>query len=209
MREFLRRFGPYFKDYVPRFVQAGVGAVLVAAATGAITYLIRDFLDEIFIDKNRQALVVLPVIVVGLYLIQSIGRYAQTYQLAWIGEDIVRRIRNRLLGHVLGLDLAFFFGFRGGELISRVTNDIARIRYAVSQSVSVLVRETLVIAALICVAIYQSPTLAFYGLVVLPAAAYPLLLIARRVKKLAHRSQEKHADITARLSEIFNNMEII
>ena len=209
MREFLRRFGPYFKDYVPRFVQAGVGAVLVAAATGAITYLIRDFLDEIFIDKNRQALVVLPVIVVGLYLIQSIGRYAQTYQLAWIGEDIVRRIRNRLLGHVLGLDLAFFFGFRGGELISRVTNDIARIRYAVSQSVSVLVRETLVIAALICVAIYQSPTLAFYGLVVLPAAAYPLLLIARRVKKLAHRSQEKDADITARLSEIFNNMEII
>jgi ABC-type bacteriocin/lantibiotic exporter with double-glycine peptidase domain len=60
--------------------------VLVALSTGAITYLIRDFLDEIFIAKNRQALVVLPIIVVRLYLIQSIGRYAQTYQLAWIGE---------------------------------------------------------------------------------------------------------------------------
>jgi len=209
LREFLARFGPYFKDYIPRFVQAGIGAVLVALSTGAITYLIRDFLDEIFIAKDRQALVVLPIIVVGLYLIQSIGRYAQTYQLAWIGEDIVRRIRNRLLDHLLGLDLEFFFGFRGGELISRVTNDIARVRYAVSQSVSVMAREILVIAALICVAIYQSPTLAFYGLVVLPAAAYPLLLIARRVKKLSHRSQEKDADITARLSEMFNNMEII
>jgi subfamily B ATP-binding cassette protein MsbA len=209
LREFFRRFGPYFKDYIPRFVQAGIGALLVAASTAGITFLIRDVLDEIFIAKDRHALVVLPAIVVGLYLLQSVGRYAQTYQLAWIGEDIVRRIRNRLLNHVLGLDLAFFFGFRGGELISRVTNDIARIRYAVSQSVAVVARESLVIVALICVAIYQSPELAFYGLVVLPAAAYPLLLIARRVKRLAHRSQEKDADITARLSEIFNSVEII
>jgi subfamily B ATP-binding cassette protein MsbA len=209
LREFFRRFGPYFKDYIPRFVQAGIGAVLVAAATAGITYLIRDVLDDIFIDKDRHALVVLPAIVVSLYLLQSAGRYAQTYQLAWIGEDIVRRIRNRLLDHMLGLDLAFFFSFRGGELISRVTNDIARIRYAVSHSVAVVARESLVIVALICVAIYQSPKLAFYGLVVLPTAAYPLLLIARRVKRLAHRSQEKDADITARLSEIFNSMEII
>jgi ATP-binding cassette, subfamily B, bacterial MsbA len=209
LREFFRQFGAYFKDYIPRFVQAGIGAVLVAASTAGITYLIRDVLDKIFIAKDRHALVLLPIIVVSLYLLQSVGRYAQAYQLAWIGEDIVRRIRNRLLDHVLGLDLAFFFGFRGGELISRVTNDIARIRYAVSQSVAVVARESLVIVALICVAIYQSPKLAFYGLVVLPAAAYPLLLIARRVKRLAHRSQEKDADITARLSEIFNSMEII
>ena len=118
MREFLRRFGPYFKDYVPRFVQAGIGVVMVAASTGAITYLIRDVLDEIFINKDRHALVVLPVVIIGLYLIQSVGRYVQTYQLAWIGEDIVRRIRNQLLGHVLALDLGFFQTFRGGELIS-------------------------------------------------------------------------------------------
>jgi len=209
VREFLRRFTPYFKDYVPRFIQAGVGVVMVAASTGAITFLIEYVLDDIFIDKNRTALMVLPAAIIGLYLVQGLGRYTQTYQLAWIGEDIVRRIRNQLLGHVLSLDLAFFNAFRGGELISRITNDINRIRIAVSQSVGVVARESLVIVALIFVAIYKSPTLAFYGLVVLPAAAFPLWWLAKRVKGLAHRSQEKDADITARLSEIFNNMEII
>ncbi len=209
MREFLRRFTPYFKDYVPRFVQAGIGVVMVAASTGAVTFLIEYVLDDIFIDKDRTALTVLPAVIVGLYLVQGLGRYAQTYQLAWIGEDIVRRIRNQLLGHVLSLDLAFFNAFRGGELISRITNDINRIRVAVSSSVAVVARESLVIVALIIVAIYKSPKLAFYGLVVLPAAAYPLWWLANRVKGLAHRSQEKDADITARLSEIFNNMEII
>jgi subfamily B ATP-binding cassette protein MsbA len=209
VREFLKRFTPYFKDYIPRFVQAGIGVVMVAAATGAVTFLIEYVLDDIFIAKDRTALMVLPAVIVGLYLVQGIGRYAQTYQLAWIGEDIVRRIRNQLLAHVLSLDLAFFHAFRGGELISRITNDINRIRVAVSRSVAVIARESLVIVALIFVAIYKSPRLAFYGLVVLPAAAYPLWWLANRVKGLAHRSQEKDADITARLSEMFNNMEII
>jgi subfamily B ATP-binding cassette protein MsbA len=209
VREFLKRFKPYFKDYIPRFVQAGIGVVMVAASTGAVTFLIEYVLDDIFIEQDRTALMVLPSVIIGLYLLQGIGRYAQTYQLAWIGEDIVRRIRNQLLAHVLSLDLAFFNAFRGGELISRITNDINRIRVAVSRSVAVIARESLVIVALIFVAIYKSPRLAFYGLVVLPAAAYPLWWLANRVKGLAHRSQEKDADITARLSEMFNNMEII
>jgi subfamily B ATP-binding cassette protein MsbA len=209
VREFLKRFLPYFKDYVPRLVQASIGIVLVAASTGAVTYLIEYVLDDIFIEKDRTALMVLPVVIIGLYLLQGLGRYAQTYQLAWIGEDIVRRIRDQLLEHLLSLDIAFFYSFRGGELISRVTNDINRIRFAVSRSVAVIARESTVIVALICVAILKSPQLAFWGLVVLPLAAYPLLWLANRVKRLAHRSQEKDADITARLSEIFNNMEII
>ena len=209
MTEFFKRFAPYFKDYVPRFVQAAIGVVLVAATTGALTWLIEDVLDDIFINKDRHALMVLPPTIIVLYLIQGIARYAQTYQLQWIGEDIVRRIRDRLLGHMLSFDLAFFNTFRGGELISRITNDVSRIRYAVANSVSVVARESLVIVALIIVAVWKSPTLAFWGLVVLPAAAYPLVVLARRIRKLAHRSQEKDADITARLTEIFNNVEII
>jgi subfamily B ATP-binding cassette protein MsbA len=209
VREFLKRFTPYFADYVPRFVQAGIGIVLVAVTTGAITYLIEYVLDDIFIEKDRAALMVLPAMIIGLYLLQGLGRYAQTYQLAWIGEDIVRRMRNQLLQHLMSLDLAFFNSFRGGELISRVTNDINRIRNAVSRSAAVVARESLVIVALMFVAIYKSPKLAFLGLVVLPAATYPLMWLAGRIKRFAHRSQEKDADITARLSEIFNNMEII
>ena len=140
MREFFRRFAPYFKDYVPRFVQAAVGIFFVAATTGALTWLIEDVLDDIFINQDRHALMFLPVTIIVLYLFQGLGRYAQTYQLAWIGEDIVRRIRDELLEHVLSFDLAFFNSFRGGELISRVTNDINRIRQAVSKSVAVIAR---------------------------------------------------------------------
>ncbi|MEJ5168049.1 MAG: ABC transporter ATP-binding protein, partial [Arcobacteraceae bacterium] len=97
----------------------------------------------------------------------------------------------------------------GGVLISRITNDINRIQSAVSTHIAELIRESLTILALIGVVIYQSPKLAFYGLIVLPIAIYPLSVLAKKMKKLSFKSQEKIADITTHLSEIFNNIEII
>jgi len=182
---------------------------MAAVGTAAPVYLIKPILNEIFVAKDREMLMILPAFLVISYLCMGLGKYVQMYQMAYIGEDIVRRIRVRLLGSLLELDLDFFNKLRGGELISRTTNDIARIRAAVSWHMAVIARESLSIVGLLGVAIYQSPRLAFYGLVVLPVAAYPLVWLANRMKSLSHRSQEKDSDITSRLVEIFNNMEII
>lgn len=209
MKRFFQRMGPYLKGYISRFGRATVASVFYAGAQAYLAYLIKPIMDGIFIAHDKGELVRLPILIVGLYFVQSVGRYVQTVDLAFIGEDVVRKVRDRLLGHVLGFDFGFFGSRRGGELISRITNDIARIRAAVSQHVSIVFRESLSLIGYISVAIYQSPRLAFYGLVVVPLAALPLSYFAKKVKKLSHRSQEKDSDITSRLSEIFNNMEII
>lgn len=209
MRELLRRLGPYIKDYPGRLTLALVGGALSGLANAGIYYLVKPVLDGVFVAQDPRMLKLLPPAIVGLFFFVGAGRYLQVYQLSWIGQDVVRRLRDRLLEHVLQFDLAFFNHFRGGELISRVTNDITRVRQAVSQNVAVLVRESLTVVGLIAVAVNMSPRLAFWGLVVLPLAAWPLTVLARRFKRLAHRSQEKDSDITARLAEIFNNIEII
>ena len=209
MREFLKRFAPYFVQYKARWSLAALGGGIGAAAYGCVYLLIKPVMDGVFIEADPWFQMVLPPAIVGLFVIYGLGRYAQTYYINWIGEDIVRRLRDRLLAKLLTFDMAFFNSFRGGELISRTTNDVMRVRLAVSQHLSVVVREGLAIIALMSVVVYSSPKLAFWGLVVLPAVAWPLSLLARRVKRLAHRSQEKDSDITSRLSEIFNNIEII
>ncbi|MCU0304025.1 MAG: ABC transporter ATP-binding protein/permease [Thermoanaerobaculales bacterium] len=206
---FLRRLGPYLKDYRERIAMSFIGGAVGAAAYGAVMYLIRDVINEIFIAKDETILQVLPPMIVGLFLIVGAGRYLQVYELNWVGLDVVRRLRDRLLAHLLDLDMAFFGRFHGGELISRVTNDIARIRQAVTQQLSVVIRESLAAIAFVVVVITMSPKLAFWTLVALPLAAWPLAALARRFKRIMHRSQEKDSDITSRLAEIFNNMEII
>ena len=209
MRQFLRRLAPYLKDYKGRIALSFLGGLIGAAAYGAVMYLIKDVINEIFIAKDETMLRILPAVVIVLFFLVGIGRYVQVYELQWVGLDVVRRLRDRLLSHVLCFDLAFFSEYHGGELISRVTNDINRIRLAVSQQLAVVIRETLSAVAFVGVVIYLSPRLAFWGLVVLPLAAWPLVALAKRFKKIMHRSQEKDSDITSRLAEIFNNMEII
>lgn len=209
MKQLILQYLPYYKNYIRKFIYAFIGMALVAIGTAGTAYVIKPVLDDIFINKDLEMLYILPWIVVALYFAKGFGKYIQTYYISYIGQDIIRIVRDKLLKHILTLDIAFFNSRHGGVLISRITNDINRIQSAVSTQIAELIRESLTIIALIGVVIFQSPKLAFYGLIILPIAIYPLSLLAKRMKKLSFKSQEKIADITSHLSEIFNNIEII
>lgn len=209
MKIFLKRFYPYVKDYYFYFFIALIATALTAACTAWGTYLVKPVLDDIFIKKNTSMLNFLPFLVVLAYLGKSLGMYIQSYFMSHIGLDIIRKIRNDMLSHLLSLEMNFFNKTRSGELIARITNDIGLIRASVSNYLAEGVRETLTVIGLIGVVIYQSPKLALIGLVIMPLAIYPLSKIISRIKKISRLNQEKNSDITAKLSEIFNNIEII
>ena len=209
MKEFFKQYVPYYKNYKLYFFYAFIGILLVSGSTSGTAYAIQPLLDDIFINKDEQMLYMMPFIVIALYTGKGFGRYVQAYYISYIGQDITRIVRDKLFAHVLTLDMDFFQKKHGGELVSRIINDINRIQQAVSNYVAEFLREVLTIFALIGLVIYHSPELAFYGLVVLPLAFYPLSLLAKRMKKLSFKSQESNSDITSSLSESFNNIEII
>jgi subfamily B ATP-binding cassette protein MsbA len=209
MKEFFKQYSPYYKNYKLEFFYSFIGIILVSASTSGTAYAIQPLLDDIFINKNESMLHMMPIIVIILYTAKGFGRYIQAYYISFIGQDITRIVRDKLFSHVLTLDMDFFQKKHGGELVSRITNDINRIQQAVSNSVAEFIRETLTIVGLIALVIYHSPELAFYGLIVLPLAIYPLSLLAKKMKKLSFKSQESNSDITSSLSESFNNIEII
>ena len=209
MVDFIKQYFPYYKNYKRQFFYVFIGIILVSVGTSGTAYVIKPLLDEIFVNKDEAMLQILPFIVVLLYAAKGIGRYMQSYYVSFIGGDIIRIVRDKLLAHILRLDLAFFNAKHGGELISRITNDINRIQGAVSNQVAKIIQESLTIFALLFVVVFQSPELAFYGLIVIPLIIYPLSLLAKKMKKLSFLSQIKNSDITANLSETFNNIEII
>ena len=209
MKDFFKQYTPYYKNYKLFFFYSFVGIILVSAATSGTAYAIQPLLDDIFINKNKEMLYMMPFIVIALYTAKGFGRYMQVYYISFIGQDITRIVRDKLFSHVLSLDMDFFQKKHGGELVSRITNDINRIQQAISNYVAEFLSEILTIVGLIALVIYHSPELAFYGLIVLPIAIYPLSLLAKRMKKLSFKSQESNSDITSSLSESFNNIEII
>ncbi len=209
LKDVLKRFAPYFKDYIPHFILAFIGMALASGGTAVSAYLVEPVLNKIFVEKNETLLYMLPCAIIAIYVLKNIGTFMQAYFTAYIGQDTIRRFREKMVENLLTLDMKFFNDFRTGELISRTTNDIDRIRSIVSSMIPEFAREFITIIGLLCVVIYQSPKLAFFALVVMPIAIYPISHLAKKMKKISKKSQEKTSDITSALSEIFTNIEII
>ncbi len=207
--EVFKRFKSFYKEYIPQFVIAIIGMIMASVGTAVSAWLVKPVLDYIFIQKDETLLYLLPYAIIAIYFIKSLGVYLQAYFTAYIGQDIVRRFRYNQLSNILSLDMSFFHKYRSGELMSRIMGDIERIRSIVSNLIPELVREFVTIIGLLCVVIYQSPTLALFSLIVLPAAFYPLSRLAKRMRRISRTSQETSSDITSVLSQIFSNIEIV
>jgi len=209
MKKVFKRFWPYIKEYKFQYMLVLFGAILTVVATTATAQIMKPLMDDMFINKQESMLYIIPAGLVLIYFLKSVGRYIQSVFMNYIGQHIMARLREILLYKIITLDMSFLYKNRSGELISRVINDIGKIEYFVSNMLPELFREVLTVVALIGYVVYLNSTLAFYALVLVPLVIYPLMLVAKKLKKYAHRSQEKSADVVTRLTEVFNNSEII
>ena len=209
MNKLFRYFTPYFRGYKREFFFAIVGMIAVAVGTTASAHLLKPVLDDIFISKDREMLYMIPFAIIAVFAIKSAGKYLQVYYTTYIGNDIVRIIRDKLATHLMYQDIDYLNSMRNGELLSRITNDINRVQNVVSNLIPNIIINAMLIVTLSAYVIYQSPKLAFYFLIVMPLALLPLQKLAKRMKKYSRSSQESAADMTTRLTEIFNNIEII
>ncbi len=209
MKELLKQYLPYLVGYKRQFFFAILGMIAVAIGTAGTAQLIKPVLDDVFINKDKEMLLLMPFFLVGVFALKGIGKYIQTYYTSYIGQDVVRKLRDQLVSHLTYLDMAFFKKTHSGEILSRVTNDIARIQIVVANIIPDLIRETMIIIALTGYVIYQNPKLAFYFLVIMPLAIFPLTKLANKMRKYSKLSQESTADMTTRLNEILSNIEVI
>ena len=209
LKDIFLRYWPYLKAYKFYYFLVFIGIILTVSATAATAQIMQPLMDDMFIERDPKMLYMIPFMLIGIYIAKSVGRYLQSVYMNYIGLSVVTELREVLLEKILHLDMKVLYANRSGEMISRVTNDINRVQYFVSNMLPELIREVLTVVGLVSYVIYLSAELAFYALVILPAVIYPLVWIAKRLKKISHLSQEKGADVMTRLTEVFNNNEII
>lgn len=209
MKEIYQRYWPYIKGYKFHYAMVLIGIVLTVTATAATAHIMQPIMDDMFIKKDPKMLTYIPLLLIGIYVLKSLGRYMQSVYTNYIGLHIISRLREDLLEKIMHMDMQFLYINRSGELISRITNDLARVQYFVSSMLPELIRESITVVALVGYVIWLNPMLAFWSLIVMPVIIVPLISITKRLKKLSHRSQEKNADVMTRLTEVFNNSEII
>ena len=197
------------KDSGFRLALAIICSAVVAAMTAASAYLVKPAVEKIFEQKDTQMLMLIPLLVVVVFLTKGIAAYGSSYLLNHIGQTVIMRLRNRLYDHIQDLPMAFFQREKTGDLMSRITNDVAVISSMFTSAITGSIRDFFTIIGLLSVTFYLIPKLAIYAFVVLPLAAFPIFHFGRKIRRVRLGAQESLADMSAFLHETLLGTKIV
>jgi subfamily B ATP-binding cassette protein MsbA len=199
----------YIAQNKSRLFMAGICSLMVSAATTYIAWLVKPLIDDIFINQDPASLMVIPAQLIAISLARGLGRYGQEYFLSYVGEHIIRRLRDSLYDRIQDLPVSFFQHERTGVLMSRITSDVNTLKAMVSTVVNGALRDTFTILGLTGVIFYQNWRMAIIAFIILPAAYYPIFKIGRTVRRVRTRYQESMAEMNAFLHETLAGQKIV
>nr|WP_027363056.1 ABC transporter transmembrane domain-containing protein [Desulfospira joergensenii] len=195
--------------YWRRLALAALFMILVAGANGAMAMLVKPVMDDIFIARNREMLLLIPGLAVLVFLLKGIGSFGSEYLMNYIGEKIIRYFREALYEKITEMPIAFIHREKTGALMSRITNDVNIVKGMVSTAVINVFKDFFSVIAFLCVIFYRDWQLACGAFLVLPLAFYPILIFGRRVRRFSTGTQETMADLNSFLHETFTGAKII
>jgi len=204
----LKRIWVYFSKYKKYIVLSIIFSLIVAASNGASAYLIKPALDGIFINKDKEKLVIMPILIVLVYLIKGIFRFGQNYLMRKTGQKVIEEIRNDLFDKIIMLPMRFFSTNQTGVLMSRITNDVNLMQNSVPSFVTGM-REIFSIIGLAAVVLYQDLYLGSFALFVLPMLVLPIVKIGKKIKKYSKKGQSQMGGISSVLQESFSGVQVV
>lgn len=183
-------------------------AMLVAAGTSlALPQGVRWFVDHAF--ASPQALRQATLVLVGLGVLMMLATAARYALVTWTGERIVADIRSAVFAHVIGLSPAFFETRRTGEIIARLTSDVATLESVVTSSVSIALRSLVTLVGCIILMFYTNIQLAGLSFIAVPRIVFSAMAMGRTVRRLSRQVQDRVADIGAQIEESLNAIRTV
>ena len=199
----------YIKPYRGWLGTAMACMIVVAVMTAAQAYMVKPMLDDIFFNKDKFMLKVVPLAIVSIFLVQGVFAYLYKYLLEKVGQSVIRDLRNRLYKHIQALPLSFFHKTPTGELISRIISDVTLIQGAVSNVLVGIIKDSFQIVFLICVIFYMNWRLALIAMILLPVIIFPIINFGRRHRRLSRSNQQTTAQVSNILYETITGTRIV
>jgi ATP-binding cassette, subfamily B, bacterial MsbA len=156
-----------------------------------------------------QAMMAVVLGIVVLILIKNLAGLAQEFFLARVEQRVLYDLRKALYEHLLKLDLEFFARSRSGELMSRLTADVDRLKGAISEAMVNVAKQVILLAVFLGLAVWASWRLALITLLVMPPSMILILLVGRKLRKKSHKAQERMADFASILQETTLGIRVV
>ena len=208
LRQLARILG-FLKPYRARIACALVALVIAATGVLVIGQGLRHVIDRGFAAADSALLdeILLSLLVVVAVL--AVATYTRYYLVSWVGERVVADIRRALFDHLLTLSPGFFETTRTGEVISRLTSDVVQLDTVIGTSVSMAMRNLLLLIGGLALLFITSPKLTLLILLIVPLVVLPIILLGRRVRRLSRASQDGIAEVGAYVDEALHEIRTV
>lgn len=151
----------------------------------------------------------LAIAVLIVFFLKGLFEFFQRYLMEWVGQSVVKDLRDKLYEHFHTLSIGFFSGARTGELISRITNDMLVVHQAVSHVVVDIFLQPLSIMFMLFVVFFMNWKLALIVFLVFPLIFLPLLNHGHKIRRTSRRIQGLLASLTAIIQETFSGIRVV
>ena len=182
---------------------------VVALSTPALPELIRRVIDDIFVNKDENMLIILPAIAVMIMFVRAIGTYGANVSINLIGQKIVGSLQKDLYLSLLKADISYINSIHSARFISNFTADSTKLRETMSSVVVNLSRNILMVMGLIGYLLWVDFNLALIFLLVLPPAAIGLRYLGKKLRKAIRESLEEIGTLSSLVSETLKGIRII
>lgn len=221
----------YVKPFYLRFIFALVCMGMVALFTVLLPLVIEPLINELSVQSGgaisqdgisirnfimntlglaeKDMVQMMPMLILIVFMGQSLFMFLALYSMKTLGLKVVRNIRDRLYRSLVHQSVDYLSKAKTGDLTSRISNDIEKIRFAVSETLASYIREGLTLVGLTIYIFARDFSMALISMVILPVAALPLIYFGKRVKKQGIKAQETIGELSNFLAETVGGNKIV
>ncbi|MDP5186740.1 MAG: lipid A export permease/ATP-binding protein MsbA [Alishewanella sp.] len=204
-----RRLLSYLKPYRLGFVAAIIGMVGYSAVDAGFIASVQPFIDRGIQEKDTEFLRLAPLVVILMFILRGIFHFTATYCISWVGNQIVKDMRQQLFSHMMRLPVSFHDKHSTGELISKITYDSEQIKQSLTKALIVLVRDGALVLGLIGVMFWYSWQLSLIFFLIAPVIAVIVSFVSKRFRKLSHKIQHAMGGVTTASEQMLNGHKVI
>jgi len=191
-------------------IAGGIVAMIVGGlADAAIVKLVGPLIDELFVHRNANLAVLLPLGIVAVFLVSGIASFAAGYSTQYVAQRVILDLRRAMFAKLMRLPPAYFDDAATASLVTRFTNDVNNLAGASTTVLTVVVRDTVTIVALLAILLHSNWKLTLVTFVVIPPIAVVVRVFSRRLRTMSRESQRAVGGIAEVLDESIANQRVV
>lgn len=183
--------------------------LVMAGTTALIVNYMKPIIDDVLVGKSIAKLYSVSGLVLLTFLIKSAASYGESVAMGKVGQRLIANLQVDMYHHILRFAYPFFQEHKSGTLVARFINDVRLLENTMTQTVTSLVRDLLMVVSLGSLLFYYDWRLASFAVLVFPVAMLPVSKLGRRLRKTSHNVQSHVGELTEHLMQSFQGIRLV